>query len=578
MTKGKLLIECPECSRINEVSIGFFSKKKIVCSCGKTIDISQARMVTKECPKCGNLIVYDKAKNPNPICPVCNEHLLSHDEGFKFVEVICEECSTHITAKKDDAYISCPICGNTIDVQKRLKEQEYKGKFQPLILKSDCAADILAIKHCVEDFVIGSQIIVNESQVAIFVSDGKSLGVIESGKHYIEKDNVFLNKDNFDDDTVSFKSQLYFISKSIQTNVKWGTDSKIRMFDPGTGLHVELGACGYFNFYISDPSKFLFETIGVNSIDEYGLSALDFAVNFKPNITKVVKSDLAKEIRENGINILEVDEFTKEISERLLITINKEISKYGVQLQDFIISSIITPDDDPNFKRMKEQFASRYLRVQEEKIGTQVADARHERIMAETRIETDAELARAQAKAKADLIIAHGKASSYIAQAEAEATEMKLKGYTYQDETKRQVAQEAVKNPSIATGTAQQSKGLGITEMATESVKAGVIREIGKEITGQIVGAINPKISTGWECPNCHTKSISSNFCPNCGTKKPEPELGWTCPVCGTENITSNFCPNCGNKKPESKSTWDCPDCGTKDITSSFCPNCGRKK
>ena len=578
MAKGKILIECPECSRINEASVGFFSKKKIVCACGTTIDISQARMITKECPKCGNLIVYDKAKNRDPICPVCKEHLLSHEEDFKFVEVICDECSTHITAKKDDSYVTCPVCGNSIDVQKRLKEQEYKNKSQPLILKSDSSADILVVKHRVEDFGIGSQIIVNDSQIAIFVSDGKTLGVIESGKYSIEQDNVFLSKENFDDNTVSFKSQVYFISKSIQSNIKWGTDSKVRMFDPATGLHVELGACGFFNFFISDPSKFLFETIGVNAIDEYGLSAQDFANKLKPNITKIVKSDLAKEIRENGINILEVDEYTKEISEKLLITINKEICKYGIQLQEFIISTIITPDDDPNFKRMKEQLASRYLRVQEEKIGAQVADARHDRVMAETRVETDAEIARAQARAQADLIIAQGKASSYAAQAQAEAAEMRLKGYTYKDETQRMVAQEAVKNPSIATGSGSQSVGFGITEMATESVKAGVIKEIGKEITGQVVGAMNPKIPSGWECVNCHTKNITSNFCPNCGNKKPEEKTPWNCPVCGATNISTNFCPDCGNKKPEESATWICPDCGTKDISTNFCPNCGRKK
>lgn len=574
----KILIECPKCGRINEATTGFFGKRKIECACGEVIHVADAKMVTKECPKCGNLIVYNKAKTADPICPVCHEHLLSPTDEYKFVDVICDECSTHITAKKNDLYLECPICGKSIDVQERLKQQEYIEKKSPLLLSCDAPSNVVAIKHKLTNFPLGSQIVVNDSQMAILVADGKVLNKFESGKYIVNEDCDFLSKENFDSDNINFKSDLYFISKAVQTNLKWGTDSKIRMFDPGTGLHIELGACGYLNFVIEDPEKFLFETIGLNSVDEFGVSSFDFMMKFRPNVIKIVKSDLPREIREGAINILEVDEYTKEISEKMFIAINKEIAKYGIKLQDFIITSIITPDDDPNFKRMKEQHASRYLRVQEERIGTQVADAKHDRVMAETRIETDAEIARAQAKAQADLIIAQGKANSYAAQAQAEATEMRLKGYTYQDETQRMVAQEAVKNPGITAGTGSQSMGFGITEMATESVKAGVIKEIGKEITGQVVGAMNPKIPSGWECVNCHTKNITSNFCPNCGSKKPEEKTTWDCPVCGTVDITSNFCPNCGNRKPEISLTWTCPDCGTKDISTNFCPNCGRKK
>ena len=77
-----------------------------------------------------------------------------------------------------------------------------------------------------------------------------------------------------------------------------------------------------------------------------------------------------------------------------------------------------------------------------------------------------------------------------------------------------------------------------------------------------------------WKCPKCGKEGIVSNFCPDCGERKPE-KLLWKCPRCGKEGITSRFCPDCGEPMPV---TWDCPDCGTKGIESNFCPNCGRKK
>ena len=52
-----------------------------------------------------------------------------------------------------------------------------------------------------------------------------------------------------------------------------------------------------------------------------------------------------------------------------------------------------------------------------------------------------------------------------------------------------------------------------------------------------------------WICPNCGKLEVTSNFCPDCGTKKPE-SLIWNCPNCGKDGLESNFCPNCGTKKP----------------------------
>ena len=89
-------------------------------------------------------------------------------------------------------------------------------------------------------------------------------------------------------------------------------------------------------------------------------------------------------------------------------------------------------------------------------------------------------------------------------------------------------------------------------------------------------GAAAPA-ATGWTC-GCGTQNIQTNFCPNCGGKKPEPQVGWNCTACGHTGITTNFCPNCGAKKPDPNAGWICPDCGQRDIKTNFCPNCGHKK
>ncbi len=78
----------------------------------------------------------------------------------------------------------------------------------------------------------------------------------------------------------------------------------------------------------------------------------------------------------------------------------------------------------------------------------------------------------------------------------------------------------------------------------------------------------------GWKC-SCGAVA-TGKFCPECGSKKPEPKPagGWTC-KCGA-TATGKFCPECGSPKPADNGSWTC-SCGTAN-TGKFCQNCGSKK
>ena len=75
----------------------------------------------------------------------------------------------------------------------------------------------------------------------------------------------------------------------------------------------------------------------------------------------------------------------------------------------------------------------------------------------------------------------------------------------------------------------------------------------------------------GWTCACGAT--ATGNFCPECGSKKPEPKGGWKC-ACGA-TATGKFCPECGSKKPEDNG-WTCA-CGAVN-KGKFCAECGSKK
>jgi len=88
----------------------------------------------------------------------------------------------------------------------------------------------------------------------------------------------------------------------------------------------------------------------------------------------------------------------------------------------------------------------------------------------------------------------------------------------------------------------------------------------------QMQPATTTPAAGGWKCACGAT--VTGNFCPQCGAKKPEPAAGWKC-ACGA-TATGKFCPECGAPKPANDGGWTC-SCGAVN-TGKFCANCGGKK
>ena len=581
----KFVIECPSCGRYAEAKTGFFARKKIDCACGYTIDVRTDKLSSRTCPHCGNNVVFDQSKGANAKCPVCGEPINTREEQDKTVDFSCAQCGVRLrTAKGASSYI-CPVCDHVNDVAERLKSEEIQRDGLASIIKYEGDNETLVWKHPIEDFNLGSQLIVHESQEAIFFRDGQALDLFGPGRYTLETQQLPILEKLYKlptDTESTFHSEVYFINRTTQMGIKWGTDSKVRLFDPMTGMHIELGASGEFSIRVTNSRKLLLKLIGTTGeLKQDAILGGSGKGLFRSLVMTQVKSYLSAAIRENSINVLEIDERLLELSDALRGRINGRLAEYGLEMPEFFVSRVVTPDDDPNFRKMKEQFAEQYLGVRQEQIRKNIAAAEAERKAVEAQTAAQMKIIGAQGDAEALKIKKQAEAEAYRMQAAAEAEEMHMKGYTYQQETARKVGLEAMQNGITGTGVAGglgDIAGLGVTLGAMGSVMGmtkealNPIMETAKQV-GQTVGAAE---SSGWDCPECGTKNIQSKFCPECGAKKPERKQGWTCPNCGTQSIQSKFCPECGCKQPSA--AWDCPACGAKGITSKFCPECGHKR
>ena len=115
--------------------------------------------------------------------------------------------------------------------------------------------------------------------------------------------------------------------------------------------------------------------------------------------------------------------------------------------------------------------------------------------------------------------------------------------------------------------------GMGMAMNAGGGMNTQNLYAMGQQQQQQQQQAAPPADS--WQCACGST--VSGNFCPNCGGKKPAPQPAagaWKC-SCGA-TPTGNFCPECGSKKPADADGWTC-SCGTVN-QGRFCQNCGAKK
>ena len=411
-------------------------------------------------------------------------------------------------------------------------DQQIKREGLVSIIKYDGDNETLVWKHPVEDFKMGTQLIVHESQEAVFFKDGRALDVFGPGRYTLETQRLPLLDRFFklpSDTEKTFHSEIYYINTATQMGIKWGTDSKIRLFEPVSGLPIEIGACGEFNVRVDNSRRLLSKVVGTASDFDQGKL---FGENeekgyFRSLVITQVKSSLAQIIKEENINILEIDAEFLRLSDILKVRINGMFEEYGLAVPDFFINRVITPDEDPNYRRMKEQYAQQYLLVRQEEIKRREAEAAAERKAVEAQTEVRLKIIEAQGSAEILKIRKNAEAEGYKMQAAAEAAEMQMKGYTYQQETSRMVGMEAMKNgigngaggASVLGDLAGLGVGLGAMSGVMNMTKDALspLAEQGVQMGQTMEGMLK----TAWNC-SCGQVGNIGNFCSNCGNKRSE--------------------------------------------------------
>ena len=217
------------------------------------------------------------------------------------------------------------------------------------VIKFDATLDEhLVQKHPKDKIKLGSQLIVNQAQDAIFVRSGEIFDVFGPGTHTLSTANIpLLNKVinlPFGGDT-PFSAEVWFVNKTTKRDLKWGTLQPISLLDPKLDYPISLRAFGNWGFEVIEPKSLLRRIVGTLStvtsttIDSYFIAVL----------LQIFTDATSEKIVQEKISIFEINTKLIELSDSASVLINEEFNKYGLKLVNFDIININIP------KKEKEQ-------------------------------------------------------------------------------------------------------------------------------------------------------------------------------------------------------------------------------
>ena len=189
------------------------------------------------------------------------------------------------------------------------------------------------------DFRIGSQVIVRESQSAVFFRDGKALDVFGPGRHTIATANIPLLVDLIGKafgNRTPFTAEVYYVSMREFLNQKWGTPQPIVMETPGVGLGwLLLQSFGTYSYEVADPQQFVTQVVG-----QQGNYALDqIEDDLRSRLLRSL-SDLLGEMKGKYTTLQDLIANQEELSAGVRAKVQDDFEARGLALKAFVIANM----------------------------------------------------------------------------------------------------------------------------------------------------------------------------------------------------------------------------------------------
>lgn len=190
-----------------------------------------------------------------------------------------------------------------------------------------------------KEIMMGAQLTVRESQVAVFVNEGKIADIFQPGRYELSTQNMPIMtalkswKYGFKS---PFQAEVYFVNTKQFLDRKWGTSNPVMMRDAEFGM-VRLRAFGIYSFRVVDPAAFLKEV--------FGTTELMTVEGVDGQIKRTVVSALSDIIAQSKIPALDLAANYDELGQFALNSLAPRFVSLGLKLESFVVENISLPQE-----------------------------------------------------------------------------------------------------------------------------------------------------------------------------------------------------------------------------------------
>lgn len=222
--------------------------------------------------------------------------------------------------------------------------------------------DAIVWKFPSDGIRLGAQLIVNESQEAVFFKGGKALDTFGPGTHTLSSGNLpFLRKLvnlPFGGET-PFSAEVWYVNKTVKRDMKWGTKGPIQVIDSLYNYPVSVRAFGRWGMRINDARSFIVQIVGTqgaSGMTDY-MSSERVEDYFVGEIVQRLSDALAKFFVEKNVSVFQASARINDLSTFVSGDISPEFQRFGIEIVSFNVERISIPDEEQ--KRFQEILGKR---------------------------------------------------------------------------------------------------------------------------------------------------------------------------------------------------------------------------
>jgi len=189
------------------------------------------------------------------------------------------------------------------------------------------------------EFRLGSQLVVRESQEAVFFRDGKALDLFGPGRHTLSTNNIPLLGGliglPFGGDS-PFKAEVVFVAMREFTDMKWGSIQPLVYRDSELGM-IRLRAFGTYSIRVKDPQILVNQIVGQRG--SFSTAAID---EFLKSVIINEFNDLLADVQ---TSILDLPKMSKEVADASRAALADDFERLGLELTSFQVGAITPPEE-----------------------------------------------------------------------------------------------------------------------------------------------------------------------------------------------------------------------------------------